>query len=111
MRERTRTRRERRLALVVSVLAGVAVFLLATQLFPYATIFMIAVPSGVQIFCWIATLWAGRPRVRVPLLFVLGFVVVFVAAAIPQFDPANLNNIPVDPDALYATLLQWLERI
>jgi cytochrome c oxidase subunit 1 len=39
---------------------------------------MIAIPSGVQIFCWIATIWAGRPRFRVPLLFVYGFVVVFI---------------------------------
>ena len=36
---------------------------------------MIAIPSGIQIFCWIATLWAGRPRFKTPLLFVLGFVV------------------------------------
>ena len=34
---------------------------------------MIAIPSGVQIFCWIATLWDGRPAMRTPLLFVLGF--------------------------------------
>ena len=39
---------------------------------------MIAIPSGIQIFCWIATIWAGRPRLHVPMLFVLGFVVVFV---------------------------------
>ena len=39
---------------------------------------MIAIPSGVQIFCWIATLWRGRPRLHTPLLFVLGFVCIFV---------------------------------
>ena len=39
---------------------------------------MIAIPSGIQIFCWIATIWAGRPRLTVPLLWVLGFVVVFI---------------------------------
>jgi cytochrome c oxidase subunit I len=38
----------------------------------------IAVPSGIQIFCWLATLWDGRPVFRVPLLFVIGFVVTFV---------------------------------
>ena len=43
-----------------------------------ATSAMIAIPSGVQIFCWIATIWAGRPRLRVPFLFVLGFFVIFV---------------------------------
>jgi cytochrome c oxidase subunit 1 len=43
---------------------------------------LIAIPSGVQIFCWIATLWLGRPVWRVPLLFVLGFVVTFVMGGI-----------------------------
>jgi cytochrome c oxidase subunit I len=38
----------------------------------------IAVPAGVQIFCWIATLWAGRPVFRTPLLFIIGFIVTFV---------------------------------
>src|SRR5947199_997508 len=35
--------------------------------------FMIAIPTVVQIFCWIATLWTGRLHIRAPLLFVLGF--------------------------------------
>ncbi len=39
---------------------------------------MIVVPASVQIFCWIATLWAGRPRLASPLLFVSGFIAVFV---------------------------------
>src|SRR5207253_7937594 len=39
---------------------------------------MIAVPSGVQLFCWIATIWVGRPSFRPPLMFVLGFVAIFV---------------------------------
>jgi cytochrome c oxidase subunit I+III len=38
----------------------------------------IAVPAGVQIFCWLATLWAGRPVFRTPLLFLIGFIVTFV---------------------------------
>ncbi len=38
----------------------------------------IALPSGVQTFCWIATLWDGRPRFATPLLYVLGFIVIFV---------------------------------
>jgi cytochrome c oxidase subunit I+III len=43
---------------------------------------MVAIPSGVQIFCWIATLWGGKPVVRTPLLFVIGFVVIFVIGGI-----------------------------
>jgi cytochrome c oxidase subunit 1 len=38
----------------------------------------IAIPAGIQIFCWLATLWAGRPVFKTPLLFVLGFIVTFV---------------------------------
>jgi cytochrome c oxidase subunit 1 len=39
---------------------------------------IIAIPSGVQIFCWIVSLWRGRPRFHTPLLFVLGFIAIFV---------------------------------
>jgi cytochrome c oxidase subunit I+III len=54
---------------------------------------MIAIPTGVQIFCWIATLWSGRPRFRVPLLFALGFVVVFV---IGGFTGVMVASVPYD---------------
>jgi cytochrome c oxidase subunit I+III len=39
---------------------------------------LIAVPSGIQIFCWIATLWGRKPELKTPLLFVLGFMFIFV---------------------------------
>ena len=39
---------------------------------------IIAIPSGIQIFCWIASIWRGRPRLATPMLFVLGFVAIFV---------------------------------
>jgi cytochrome c oxidase subunit 1 len=39
---------------------------------------MIVIPNAVQIFCWIATLWSGKIRLRTPILFVLGFFAVFV---------------------------------
>ena len=38
----------------------------------------IAIPSGIQIFCWLATLWDGRPVFKTPLLFVIGFIFTFV---------------------------------
>ena len=34
---------------------------------------MIAIPTAIQIFCWIATLWTGKLNFRTPLLFALGF--------------------------------------
>jgi cytochrome c oxidase subunit 1 len=39
---------------------------------------MIAIPTGVQFFCWIATIWGGRPRFTTPFLFILGFMVTFL---------------------------------
>ena len=39
---------------------------------------VIAIPTGVQIFCWIASLWRGRPRFATPLLFVIGFFITFI---------------------------------
>ena len=38
---------------------------------------LIAIPTGVQIFCWIATIWAGRPRFTAAMLFAIGFIFVF----------------------------------
>jgi cytochrome c oxidase subunit I+III len=38
----------------------------------------VAIPTGVQFFCFIATLWAGRITRSVPMLWVLGSVAVFV---------------------------------
>jgi cytochrome c oxidase subunit I+III len=48
------------------------------QSFFTAASMMIAIPSGIQIFCWIATMWGGRPVLKTPLLFSLGFFFVFV---------------------------------
>ena len=39
---------------------------------------LIAIPAGVQIFLWIATIWAGRPRWNTALLFVAAFIVLCV---------------------------------
>jgi cytochrome c oxidase subunit 1 len=54
---------------------------------------MIAIPSGVQIFCWIATIWDGRPRFTVPFLFVIGFVVLFI---IGGFTGVMVASVPFD---------------
>ena len=54
---------------------------------------MIAIPTGVQIFCWLATLWSGRPKFATPLLFVLGFVVVLVFGGMTGL---TLAAVPLD---------------
>jgi cytochrome c oxidase subunit 1 len=54
---------------------------------------MIAVTSGIQIFCWLATLWTGRIRSTAALHFVLGFVVIFVLGGMTG---VMLASIPLD---------------
>ncbi len=44
--------------------------------------FMIAVPSGVQVFAWLTTLVTGRLVVNTPMLFSLGFVVLLVVGGL-----------------------------
>src|SRR5207253_7248089 len=39
---------------------------------------LIVIPNGVQQFCWIATIWGGKPRLQLPMVWVLGFFAVFV---------------------------------
>lgn len=40
--------------------------------------FMVTIPSAIQVFAWLATLVAGKPILKTPMLFVLGFVFTFV---------------------------------
>jgi cytochrome c oxidase subunit 1 len=63
------------------------------QSFFTAASIMIAVPSGVQIFCWIATLWAGRLQLRTPLWFVIGFIAIFVLGGLTG---VMLASVPID---------------
>jgi cytochrome c oxidase subunit 1 len=58
-----------------------------------ASSMLIAIPNGIQIFCWIATLWDGRPVFRTPLLFILGFFFIFVAGGLSGI---LLASVPLD---------------
>src|ERR671936_2222496 len=43
---------------------------------------MISIPTGVLFFNWLATLWKGKLRFEVPMLFALGFVAMFLIGGI-----------------------------
>jgi cytochrome c oxidase subunit I+III len=54
---------------------------LSMSLFSAASL-AITIPSGVQMFAWLATLLEGRPQLDTPLLFILGFMVLFVMGGV-----------------------------
>lgn len=54
---------------------------LATAFFSAASM-LVAIPTGVQIFAWLATLWLGKPTYKVPMLWLVGFLIVFVAGGL-----------------------------
>jgi cytochrome c oxidase subunit 1 len=58
-----------------------------------ASSMMIAITSGVQIFCWLATLWSGNVRVNTALHFVYGFLVIFVLGGLTG---VMLASVPLD---------------
>jgi cytochrome c oxidase subunit 1 len=54
---------------------------------------LIALPTALQIFCWITTLWTGRLNFRTPLLFVLAFFVILVIGGLTGL---MLGAVPLD---------------
>ncbi len=48
------------------------------QLFFSIASMLVAVPTAVQFYAWIATLWVGRPVWRLPMLYLSGFFIVFI---------------------------------
>lgn len=60
--------------------------------FMYATM-LIAVPTGVKVFNWVATMWRGALTFETPMLFALGFLFVFT---IGGFTGLILSVAPLD---------------
>jgi cytochrome c oxidase subunit I len=69
--------------------------------FMFSTL-LVAVPTGVKIFSWLATLWGGKLSFETPMLFVLGAIIIFLMGGLTG---PFLALVPTD---LYLTETYWV---
>jgi cytochrome c oxidase subunit 1 len=63
------------------------------RLFFTVSTLIVAVPTGVKIFSWVATLWGGKIRLNSPMLFAVGLLMMFVLGGLSG---VTLGNAPFD---------------